>query len=161
MIHFATSVPRNLPPLDPNQPRKVALVDEDTQGATEVVLSGMRRDATVLVWVDVKRSALEGGIKWWRSANGVVLTSGVDGNLDLKWAGWVERRGTEEVLYGEKPPGGAAALGVELGDEEGRAVETGHENSVEELEKLEVSEGSSSHSADGEDESRVRDNWDD
>lgn len=40
------------------------------------VISGMRASASVLVWVDVRRSMAEGGIRWWRSSNGVVLSEG-------------------------------------------------------------------------------------
>lgn len=42
----------------------------------EGVLSGMRKDAEVLVEIDVERSVREGGLKWWRSENGVLLTEG-------------------------------------------------------------------------------------
>jgi len=51
---------------------------EDKSG----VISGMRKDAEVLVYVDVEKSLREaeagdgGGIKWWMSENGVVLTEG-------------------------------------------------------------------------------------
>ncbi len=66
----------------------------------EQVVSGMRSSADVLVWVDVKRSAREGGIKWWRSENGVVLTEGDGkGEVKLEWVRWVERRGTGEVIW--------------------------------------------------------------
>ncbi|KAL8670412.1 MAG: hypothetical protein Q9168_005041, partial [Polycauliona sp. 1 TL-2023] len=47
----------------------------DTDGK-EQVISGMRASADLLIWVDVKCSAAEGGLKWWKSANGVVLTEG-------------------------------------------------------------------------------------
>ncbi|KAK3379415.1 KptA family-domain-containing protein [Lasiosphaeria ovina] len=40
------------------------------------VVSGMRRDAEMLVYVDVAASMREAGIKWWVSDNGVVLTEG-------------------------------------------------------------------------------------
>ncbi|KAL2752536.1 hypothetical protein ACRALDRAFT_1072447 [Sodiomyces alcalophilus JCM 7366] len=53
-VHFATALP------------------EDT--AREV--SGMRRDSELLVHVDVEASLREGGISWWISENGVVLTEG-------------------------------------------------------------------------------------
>lgn len=42
-----------------------------------VVVSGMRRDAEVLVYVDVARSLADGAMAWWISDNGVVLTEGV------------------------------------------------------------------------------------
>lgn len=43
------------------------------------VVSGMRRDAELLVYVDVERSIREAGMRWWVSENGVVLTEGVHG----------------------------------------------------------------------------------
>ncbi|KAL2130405.1 hypothetical protein VTI74DRAFT_6514 [Chaetomium olivicolor] len=59
-VHFSTGLP------------------EDTEAG---VISGMRRDAEVLVYVDVERSMREGGIKWWMSDNGVVLTEGGEDGL--------------------------------------------------------------------------------
>lgn len=43
------------------------------------VISGMRRDAQLLIYVDVKK-AMEGekDMEWWRSENGVILTEGVE-----------------------------------------------------------------------------------
>jgi 2'-phosphotransferase len=44
----------------------------------EAVVSGMRRDAELLVYIDVERSMREEpGMKWWVSDNGVVLTEGL------------------------------------------------------------------------------------
>ncbi|KAL8757062.1 MAG: hypothetical protein Q9199_002503 [Rusavskia elegans] len=66
----------------------------------EQVISGMRASADHLIWVDVKRSAAEGGLKWWKSANGVVLTEGDEnGVVALKWVKRVEIRRTGEVIY--------------------------------------------------------------
>jgi 2'-phosphotransferase len=42
----------------------------------EGVVSGMRRDAELLIEIDVERSIKEGGLQWWKSDNGVVLTEG-------------------------------------------------------------------------------------
>ncbi|OHE92015.1 Tpt1/KptA family RNA 2'-phosphotransferase [Colletotrichum orchidophilum] len=56
-VHFATGLP----------------------GDERGVVSGMRKDAEVLVYVDVGRALREeeeGGLKWWISENGVVLTEG-------------------------------------------------------------------------------------
>ncbi|KAG7051290.1 Tpt1/KptA family RNA 2'-phosphotransferase [Colletotrichum scovillei] len=54
-VHFATGLP----------------------GDEKGVVSGMRKDAEVLVYVDVERALREEeGIKWWVSENGVVLTEG-------------------------------------------------------------------------------------
>lgn len=57
----------------------------------------------MVIWVDVKKS-LEGGVKWWRSENDVILTEGVGEPkmLGLEWVQWVERRGSGEILFGEK-----------------------------------------------------------
>ncbi|KAK1691393.1 KptA family-domain-containing protein [Colletotrichum godetiae] len=55
-VHFATGLP----------------------GDERGVVSGMRKDAEVLVYVDVERALREeeGVMKWWVSENGVVLTEG-------------------------------------------------------------------------------------
>ncbi|EGO57664.1 hypothetical protein NEUTE1DRAFT_62747 [Neurospora tetrasperma FGSC 2508] len=73
-VHFSTGLP------------------EDTERG---VISGMRSDAEVLVFVDVERSIRDAeaegdkegkGIKWWMSDNGVVLTGGdKDGLVPLKY----------------------------------------------------------------------------
>jgi len=98
-IHFSTGLP------------------EDKQG----VISGMRKDAEILIYVDIKKS-LEDGLLWWISENGVVLTEGDEnGFLGTKyWQKVVGRKedvGTlwedgEEVgelpqrLRDRKPPSG-------------------------------------------------------
>lgn len=49
------------------------------------VISGMRRDAEVLVYVDVAAS-IQDGVKWWMSDNGVVLTEGdAEGLVSAKY----------------------------------------------------------------------------
>lgn len=63
------------------------------------VISGMRANATTLIWVDVARSINEGGLKWWRSDNGVILTEGdAQGMVKMDWVEKVESR-TGEVLW--------------------------------------------------------------
>ncbi|KAK3901840.1 tRNA 2'-phosphotransferase 1 [Staphylotrichum tortipilum] len=70
------------------------------------VISGMRRDAELLIYVDVEASMREGGIKWWMSDNGVVLTEGgADGLVPVEYFRLVEgRRQVVGVLWkdGEK-----------------------------------------------------------
>ncbi|MCJ1465421.1 hypothetical protein MMC07_004039 [Pseudocyphellaria aurata] len=62
----------------------------------EKIISGMRANATVLIWVDVKRSLTAGALQWWRSANGVVLTEGdADKLVRLDWVDRAERRNGE------------------------------------------------------------------
>lgn len=88
-VHFALRVPDGaLPASDP-------LVG--TSNIATPVISGMRATAQILIWVDVKRS-LAGGLKWWKSANGVILTEG-DANkfVPMEWVNRVERRGGELI----------------------------------------------------------------
>ena len=49
-------------------------VQEETESTK--VISGMRNSATLFVWVDVRRSMEMGGLRWWKSANEVILTEG-------------------------------------------------------------------------------------
>jgi 2'-phosphotransferase len=63
-IHFSTGLP------------------EDKQG----VISGMRNDAEILIYIDIKKSLEDGGVLWWISKNGVVLTEGNEnGILETKY----------------------------------------------------------------------------
>ncbi|GAO46773.1 phosphotransferase KptA/Tpt1 [Saitoella complicata NRRL Y-17804] len=56
----------------------------------EGVISGMRKSCTVFVYVDMKK-ALEAGIKFYQSANGVVLTEGnAEGKLSPEFFEKVE-----------------------------------------------------------------------
>lgn len=98
---------------------------EDTETG---VISGMRRDAEVLVFVDVERSireAEETGIKWWMSDNGVVLTEGdKDGLVPLKY--FKEVRGRRQgvgLLWkdGEKVAGLPEGLEIRMPMGKGRA----------------------------------------
>lgn len=110
-IHFALGVPSpskantkvtdvgvDLAALDLNTDSEEKKVKAGVDG--EQVISGMRSSADVLLWVDVKKSAREGGITWWKSENGVVLTEGHGkGEVGLEWVRRVERRGTGEVVW--------------------------------------------------------------
>lgn len=51
--------------------------DSEDPGSGPLAVSGMRRDAELVVEIDVEASLRE-GIRWWRSDNGVVLTEGDD-----------------------------------------------------------------------------------
>ncbi|KAJ4844943.1 hypothetical protein Tsubulata_019058 [Turnera subulata] len=59
------------------------------------VISGMRRDVNVLIYLDVKK-ALEEGMKLYISDNGVILTEGFDGVVPFEYferiESWPDRR---------------------------------------------------------------------
>ncbi|EWC44020.1 hypothetical protein DRE_01372 [Drechslerella stenobrocha 248] len=61
-IHCAAGLPK-------------ASIDPETGEEVPGVLSGMRFDAEVLFYIDVEK-ALQDGIKFWRSDNDVILTTG-------------------------------------------------------------------------------------
>ena len=65
------------------------------QGGGSSVISGMRASSEVLLYLDVA-AALAGGLALARSPNGVILTSGLDGWVPLRFlARVVDRHGTE------------------------------------------------------------------
>jgi len=65
------------------------------------VISGMRNDAELLIYVDIKKSLEDGGI-WWISENGVVLTEGDEnGVLSTKYWKRVEGRKQDVGLLWE------------------------------------------------------------
>ena len=106
-VHFATDVPAN--------------------GAGEVVISGMRRDARVLVWVDVRRAMEVGGLGFWRSENGVVLCEGdARGVVGLEFVHrvvdrGVKGRGGERVLWeGGRVVGELEGMGMGMGKGKGQ-----------------------------------------
>ncbi|KAF8323504.1 KptA family-domain-containing protein [Cantharellus anzutake] len=43
---------------------------------TEGVISGMRKNSEVLIYIDIETAMCKGGLKFFRSANGVILTTG-------------------------------------------------------------------------------------
>lgn len=65
------------------------------------VISGMRADAELLVYVDVQRSLEDGAAKWWISDNGVVLTEGGEkGMVETKyWKKVVGRKQEVGLLW--------------------------------------------------------------
>ena len=76
-VHFATG-----PAIDDVLPREDANgtgggIHLKTAMAKSEVVSGMRGDAEVLIYIDVKRSINDGKMQWYRSENGVILTEGV------------------------------------------------------------------------------------
>ncbi len=42
----------------------------------EKIISGLRTSAKIHIYISLRQSMIEGGLKWWRSDNGVLLTEG-------------------------------------------------------------------------------------
>jgi 2'-phosphotransferase len=99
-IHFSTGLP------------------EDKAGG---VISGMRGDAEVLIYIDIKKS-LDDGVLWWISENGVVLTDGDESevlgtkyfqkvvgrrdDIGVLWEDGQQKAELPERFRGRKPPMG-------------------------------------------------------
>lgn len=70
-VHFATG---------PSVESVLAAQQEDKESkqgpADKTVISGMRWDAQVLIYIDI-RKALKAGCPFWRSENGVILSEGL------------------------------------------------------------------------------------
>ena len=82
------------------------------------VISGMRGSCELVVHVDVRRAALDGGLRFYRSTNGVILTPGLgdDGLLPLRYVARVTDRRTGAVVYANpNPPAPARPGGSEGG----------------------------------------------
>ncbi|ETS80647.1 hypothetical protein PFICI_08176 [Pestalotiopsis fici W106-1] len=86
-VHFGTGLPE-----DGNGNGQVHDAEDENKenaakkNAKSKVISGMRNDAEVLVFVDVAKSLEDGDMKWWLSSNGVVLTEGnEDGVVPMKY----------------------------------------------------------------------------
>lgn len=116
-VHFAPGISSS----DPRTSSPTSTPDPSASISAEPprIISGMRNDATVLVWVDV-RGSLEAGLKWWRSANGVLLTEGdEEGKVGLGWVVRAERRGGK-VIWGDGEKGiGEKGIGEKENEGEG------------------------------------------
>ena len=91
------------------------------------VISGMRRDAQILIYIDVKKALREEeGMKWWRSDNGVILTEGIEGLVGMGyWTKAIEVKEGYGVLW-ERGEDGVGKVVKELpGHLKGRAMPMG------------------------------------
>ena len=87
-IHFASGLPAGFK----------SIIDLDQDSVAAPVISGMRKSSTVLVFLDVRR-AMDAGLKFWRSDNGVLLTDGDEnGVVKLEYFKRVEDRTGAGVL---------------------------------------------------------------
>jgi len=84
-VHFASGLPAGFEVLE-------GPTDTTAEAQKEPVISGMRNTSAVLVFIDLKK-ALEGGLKFWKSANGVILSEGDEkGVVPLAYFARVEER---------------------------------------------------------------------
>jgi 2'-phosphotransferase len=72
-VHFATGP--TLEEVLPDAEGRDTIQGPSGGKKADVVISGMRSDAQILIYVDI-RKALKAGVEFWRSENGVVLTEG-------------------------------------------------------------------------------------
>jgi hypothetical protein len=84
-VHFATGLPEGFESLETS----------NVKGSAEPVISGMRKSSSILVFLDLEK-ALAGGLKFWKSANGVVLCDGGEQRLvPMEYFKRVEERGSQ------------------------------------------------------------------
>jgi len=88
-VHFAAGLPAGFK----------SVAESPTDGgegtAAAPVISGMRNSSSVLVYIDIKK-AIDGGVKFWKSENGVILSEGnEEGLIKLEYFKWVEDRSTD------------------------------------------------------------------
>lgn len=90
-VHFASGLPAGF--------KSIA---EDGKADDETpVISGMRKSSTILMFLDLKK-AMEAGVDFWLSDNGVILSGGnAEGLIPLEYFKRVEDRTGEGVLLEE------------------------------------------------------------
>jgi 2'-phosphotransferase len=110
-VHFSTGLP------------------EDTNSG---VISGMRADAEILIYIDIQKSLEDGAMLWWLSENGVVLTEGDEQGLvptkywklvkgrrqdvGVLWEDGVEVAELPQSVRGRKAPSGKGPKGKKQGE---------------------------------------------
>jgi 2'-phosphotransferase len=84
-VHFAAGLPAGFKSLEETE-------DAQVESSKDPVISGMRNSSGILVFIDLKK-ALESGLKFGRSANGVILSEGnEDGIIPTQYFLRVEER---------------------------------------------------------------------
>jgi len=90
-VHFARGLPEGFKSLE-----------DDEEGGRdkqkEPVISGMRNSSSILVYIDIQK-ALNAGLKFWRSQNGVILSDGnEEGIISTEFFQVVEDRKKGKIL---------------------------------------------------------------
>jgi len=96
-MHFATGLPSGFKSISLSSDGQAPSNASSSEAAP--VISGMRTSSSLLMFLDI-RKAMEAGIKFWRSENGVILSEGDEhGVIGLQFFKAVEdRAGGEGVL---------------------------------------------------------------
>ncbi|RAH41445.1 tRNA 2'-phosphotransferase [Aspergillus brunneoviolaceus CBS 621.78] len=82
-VHFATGPEREAVLARSQHEQKEEGAVGGGGGGHGQVISGMRRDAQVLIYIDLVK-ALQLGCPFWRSENGVILSEGIEGMVPLE-----------------------------------------------------------------------------
>lgn len=110
-VHFSTGLP------------------EETNSG---VISGMRADTEILIYVNLQKSLEDGAMQWWLSENGVVLTEGDEQGLvptkywklvkgrkqdvGILWEDGVQVAELPQSVRGRKAPSGKVPKGKRQGE---------------------------------------------
>lgn len=87
-VHFATGPSlESVLPLHADGTTHTEKGQKDLGLNDSPVISGMRRDAQVLIYINLKK-ALAAGCPFWRSENGVILSEGFDAGADSEKKKW-------------------------------------------------------------------------
>ncbi|KIW06180.1 uncharacterized protein PV09_02663 [Verruconis gallopava] len=91
-IHFAAGLPAGFASV-------TAAQEAGNNANKEPVISGMRNSSNILIYIDIAK-ALKSGIKFWKSANGVILSEGNEsGQIPIEYFKQVEdRRGLAVIM---------------------------------------------------------------
>jgi 2'-phosphotransferase len=90
-VHFASGLPEGFKNLEDG-------IEDNKERHREPVISGMRNTSSVLIYLDI-RKALTAGLKFWRSKNEVILSSGGEaGIIPLEFFERVEDRKKGSII---------------------------------------------------------------
>lgn len=97
-VHFATGLPAGFAEaaaaITAHEGESVRESESASAEKGEPVISGMRSSSAVLIYLDIKK-AMDAGLTFWKSANGVVLCDGGEKDvIPLECFERVEERGT-------------------------------------------------------------------
>ncbi|KAL7527275.1 hypothetical protein ACHAXR_001875 [Thalassiosira sp. AJA248-18] len=77
-IHFATGLPAPPQSSAADAKKKQHNCDDNKKNSTTTPISGMRSSSEIYIYINGSKCANDGGIPFYRSDNGVILTAGVN-----------------------------------------------------------------------------------